>query len=246
MNRIILLTALILSFNRVMAGPVKTEVMSDPDRITQIIKTGTYPDLLGLVRSAYDESKRENGDPVTDAIYKMALTQAPIDKQIKLAIDFSLVQSDKDTLYSGAKTIIRALCAGENIDESARNRGVDELIAILERLRTPSREAYRLASETTDALILLESDSGLDTLLTCNTIVRNYTVVDGWDAKSNASVFEHLLEQYVKIADTEKTTTSPFVKIKVAFYRLCLKRRLQDIEIIPLHPVTNLDNLRPR
>jgi hypothetical protein len=239
----LLLVAMIGNIN---AGPIKQMATDNPDQILQIITTGTYAVVLQLVTDAYNESKAENDEAITKHVYTVALDQASLDKQIPLAVDFSLAQGDFDLKQMGARAIWRALLQGANPDATLRQRAIAKLKSELQALSAPGRAAFEFATQARDALAVLGDDAGLNLFLTSSQNASNYRQKDGWNPTSDASVFQALKTQYEQAAGQPSNENPDLDRIMAAMYELCRARRTQGKEIKPLQPIANLDNLLPR
>jgi len=228
------------------AGPIKQMATTDPDQVFAIINTGTYAEVLQLVTNAYNESKAENDEPVTQYVYIMALDRAPLEKKIPLALDFSLAQNDLDLKQLGARSISRALLQGSNPDATQRQQAIAKLKSELQALAGTSRGAFEFATQARDALAILKDDAGLDIFLTGSQSVSNYRQKDNWTPTSDASVFAALKTQYDQTAADPSNANPDPDKIMAAMYELCRVRRTQSKEIKPLQPLKNIDALLPK
>jgi hypothetical protein len=242
----IVLLSILATASIVNAGPIKNMATTNPDQVKQIIETGSYADVLQLARDAYNESKAESDDPVTQYVYTLVLDQASLDKKIPLAIDFSLVQTDLLVKQFGARAIWLATLQGATITTTQKQQAITKLKDGLGSLTTRSRDAFDFARHAADALIVLGDDAGLDVSLTDKQTVSNYSKKDGWNPTSAATVFQQLKQQYDQLgADPNNANPEPD-KIMAATYELCRIRRTQNKEIKTLQPLANLDNLLPK
>ncbi len=227
------------------AGPITDIMTNDPEEVRQIIESGTYQELLQFVQNAYTESKQADGE-VAQYAYILAIDQAPLDKRVQLAIDFSLANPELIIKQFGARSVSIAVAQGATIPTAQRDQVIAKLKTELSALGTPSREAFDFARGASDALMVLGDDAGLDVFLTNTQTVGSYRSKDGWEPTSAASVFAQLKTDYEqKAADPRNENPDPD-RVMAAAYELCRVRRTQDKEIKPLQPLANLDQLLPK
>lgn len=227
------------------AGPITDMMTNNPEQARQIIESGTYSVLLQFVQDAYAESRQANGD-IAQYAYILALDQAPLDKKVPLAIDFSLAKPELVIKQFGARGISVALAQGATVTTAQRDQLLSRIKSELAALSTPSREAYDFARSSAETLMLLGDDAGLDVFLTDTQSVSNYRSADNWEPISAASVFAHLKTEYdQRAADPSNSNPNPD-KVLATAYALCSVRRAQNKEIKPVQPIANLDQLLPK
>lgn len=227
------------------AGPIEDMMANNPDQARQIIESGSYADLLQFVQSAYAESTQANGE-LAQYAYILALDQAPLDKKVPLAIDFSLVNPELLIKQFGARSIIIAVTQGATIPTAQRDQVIAKLKTELSALGTPSREAYDFARSAADALMAFGDDAGLDVFLTDTQTAGNYRSKDAWEPTSAASVFAQLKTHYEQRASDAANQNPAPDRVMAAAYELARVRRTQNKEIKPLQPLANLDQLLPK
>jgi hypothetical protein len=143
------------------AGPITDMMTNNPEEVRQIIESGTYQELLQFVQNAYTESKQADGE-VAQYAYILAIDQAPLDKRVQLAIDFSLANPELIIKQFGARSVSIAVAQGATIPTAQRDQVIAKLKTELSALGTPSREAFDFARGASDALMVLGDDTGLD------------------------------------------------------------------------------------
>lgn len=223
-------------------GPIKTMVENNPDQIIQTIQTADYPTLLQFVQDAYSESKAENDGPITQYVYTIALDRAPTDKQVRLATDFSLAQSDLDMKQMGARAITKIMLSGSSVPQVERENAINKLKNELGAIGQ-QRASYGFASQAANALIALGDQSGLDVFLTDAQTVRNYSLKDKWQPASPASLFQTLQSQYLQSAASPTSRDPDWDKLMAAFYGMCASRRSAGQEVKPDQPITDLGRM---
>lgn len=224
------------------AERISNMVTNNPEQVMHTITTGTYPELLALVRDAYTESKTADGASA-QYVYVLALDQAPIDKKVALAVDFSLAQADMSVKQLGARAISTAVLKGATIDATQRQQAIAKLKEQLTQATTPSRDAFEFAVQAAKALILFGDDAGLDVWLTDTQTVGNYAKKDGWEPASEPSLFAQLKTQYDQQAAAPENVNADVERVMAAAYELCRVRRTQSKEAKPISPLANLDRL---
>ena len=226
------------------AGPIRNMAVSDPEGTLNYIRSADYPTLLQFVRDAYAEYLAENKDPVLEYAYIIGINEASLDKQIKLALDFSLAQSDMTVRQMGARAIWLALIKGATPDQNLKQQTVAKLKADLSGLTAPSREAFDFARHASNALMLLGDDAGLDVFLTDKENVSNYSAKDNWNPTTTPAAFQQLADQYTQLANDPSNTNSEVEKTIATVYLRAKDRRNQGQEVKALQPIINLQNLR--
>jgi hypothetical protein len=221
------------------AGPIRDMILKNPERLETIIKDSSYKDLLTFINNGYAESQGET-DGLTQYAYTAALAMASADKQVDLALDFSLTKPDLSLKASGATVIIDAVLSGTAMSSTQRDRAGAELKSELQALSSKGQSSFYFAYKAAEALIVLNDDAGLDVFLTDAETVRNYSLKDRWTPTSAATLFQQLQDAYTRQA---KTSDKDWDKIMAATYGLCRARRAQGIGVNPIHPLVNLDNL---
>lgn len=221
------------------AGTVRDMMLNDPEQLEQKIEKGNYSDLLTFVNNAYTESQSET-DGLTQYAYLAVLAKASSDKQVRLAIDFSLTKSDLSLKALGAETITNAVLNGTTISSTQQEQAKAKLKSELQALSRKGQAAYDFAQNAASALIVLSDDAGLDVFLTDTKMVRSYSLKDNWTSTSPVSLFQTLKDNY-----TSQVTASGknWDKIMAATYELCRARRAGSIEVKPIRPLANLQNL---
>lgn len=219
--------------------------MENPDAVFQMIKSADYPQLLQFVQSAYSESKAENDEPLTQYAYTQALDQASGERAVRLAVDFALDQADLNIKYFGAQAILRAKLAGATIASDLRDQAITRLKDKLSALSGSGQLSYDFARSAANALVVWGDDAGLDVLLTSSAYVTTYSKIDGWTSSSPAALFETLKTKYQQKAQLPNQGNTEVQQITSYMYELCRLRRVGQIEIKVLHPLVDLEKLRP-
>ncbi len=232
------------TMSTVSAGPIKDMATNDPEGTLAFIQSADYPTLLQFVQDAYAEYLAENQDPVLQYTYMIAINEAGVEKQIQLAVDFSLAQTDLLIKQMGARAIFLALTKGAEPDAALRQQAITALKASVQGISQPSREAYDLARFASYALMLLEDDAGLDIFLTDTETVRNFQVKDNWEAGSDASLFQTLAASYTQAAGEVGNENPDWDHIMAGVYDLAKVRRLESKEIKPINPIKSLSALK--
>lgn len=238
---------LILTFLLAMnahAGPIRDRAMTDPEGTLTFIRTANYADFLKFVRDAYAEYLAENKDPVLEYTYMLAINEAALDKQIPLALDFSLVQADMVIRQMGARAIYLALIKGAQLDAARRQQTLSKLKTDLQTLTSPSREAFDFARYAAYALMLLSDDVGLDVFLTDSETLGTYRLKDNWQPDSAATTFQSLASQYTQRAADPSNQDPEWDKTLSAAYFLAKERRNQGKEVKSLQPINSLERLK--
>lgn len=223
-------------------GSISDMVTNNPEQVMYIITTGSYPELLALVRDAYTESKTADG-ATAQYVYVLAIDQSPADKKVGLALDFSLTQADMSVKQLGARMISTAMLKRVSIDASQREAAIAKLKEQLAQASTPSMDAFEFAGQAARALILLGDDAGLDVWLTDAQTVSNYARKDGWAPTSEAAVFAQLKTLYDQQATAPQNVNADVERVIAATYELCRVRRTQSKEVKSINPLANLDQL---
>jgi len=232
----------LLMTSLVNAGPINDMVTNNPEQVMGIITTGTYSQVLALVRDAYTESKTADG-ATAQYVYILALDQAPSDKKIALAVDFSLAQTDMTVKQLGARAISTAMLKGVAINAAQRQQVIAKLKEQLAQATKPSQDAFEFAIQASKALVFLADDAGLDVWLTDSQTVSNYAKKDGWQSTSDAAFFAQLKTQYDQQAAAPENVNPDIERTIAATYDLCRVRRTQSKEIKPINPLANLEHL---
>ena len=227
------------------AGRVK-DMAANPEQMATFIRTASYADLLQFVRDADAERKADPEDALLEYAYVLALNEAPLNKQIQLNLDFTLVQTDMMTRQTGARAIYQALLLGAEIEQPIRGTLLIKLKADLAALTTAGQDVYDFARYAIYSLMLLGDDIGLDNFLTDTETIRNLSVKDNWTATTEAARFEQLATQYTQRANDVNNTNNDWEKTVATAYNLAKTRRMQAREVKPLAPTANLDQLIKR
>ncbi len=227
----------------VIAGPIRDMAINNPEQVNQLIQGATYAELLTFVNDAYAESQGET-DGVCEYAYLLALSHAPPDQQVPLAVDFSLAKPHLDLKRGGAASISSAVVNGTSITQTVKNQAIAKLKSELQLLQQHGQEAFNFAQNAANALVLLGDDAGLDMFLTDSQIVRNYQLKDQWDATTPAGHFADLRDEYAQRAADPATGNPEWEKTISDVYELCRARRAENIEVKPLNPLVNLVQVR--
>ena len=230
----------------VYGGTIKDLVTNHPDQWQTIMESGSYTQMLQFIQSAYTEYQANPKDGVLQYAYLGALDKVSAANPVAISLDFTLNQPDMNLREIGAHTVYQAVLKGVSMDQATRDRLVTKLKADIGELKAPSQEAFQFARYGVYALMLLGDDIGLDDFLTDKTQVRNLSVKDDWDAKTEAAHFQQLTNQYTQLASSPGTRNNDWQKTVAAFYRLAEARRAQGEEVKPLHPTVDLDGLKKR
>ncbi len=226
--------------------PIHSVTSTDEAQKSSSVDQVNYSDALRQLRDAYAKSKADPGDLKAQYQFIGRLAVMPGDMQVPLAVDFCLVQKDLTLETSGASTLVTALSQGMVIQASRRGQAAIELKKDLGELTSNDRRMFEFAVQAANALLLLGDDTGLDILLTDKQTARNYCVLDEWDTDSDPSIFQQLATKYHRLARTSDKKHCQFAAVKAALYNLCRARRLAGQEIVPLHPLVNLQELLPK
>jgi len=243
MKTLILILAL-ASLCTLNAGPIKNMAVNDPEGTLNFIRAADYATLLQFVRDAHAEYLVENKDPVLEYTYIIGINEASLDKQVRLALDFSLAQSDMNVRQMGARAIWLALIKGATPDQALKQQVIAKLRTDLSGLTSPSREAFDFARYASNALMLLGDDAGLDVFLTDKENVSNYTAKDNWNPTTTPAAFQQLADQYTQLANDPSNTNSEVEKTMAAVYLRAKDRRNQGQDVKALQPIINMQNLR--
>jgi len=239
-----LIICLAATVNIANAGPIKDMATNDPEGTLAFIQSADYPTLLQFVQDAYAEYLAENQDPVLQYTYIIALNEAGLDKQVRLAVDFSLAQSDILIKQIGARAIFLSLTKGSTPDGPLRQQAVTALKSNIQGLSQPSREAYDFARYAAYALMLMNDDAGLDMFLTDTETVGNYQAKDGWQPESDANTFQALAGNYTQAAAEPGNENPEWDHIMAGVYELARLRRVESKEVKHLNPLKNLGALK--
>lgn len=229
-----------------MAGPIKTQITTNPESVSTLLQSGSYQDILTFVRAAYTESKAEGDDETTQYAYLMVLANAPAAMRIPLAVDFAMEEADPLLNAQGARAVRLALLDGASLSAPEKQALVAKLKSKLSALSGSSKAGYDFARFAADALMVLADDAGLDVFLTGAESVGNLKSLDGWTPTSDASVFAQLKTSYDQKANDTANENRAADKVTAALYELCRIRRTENKEIKPLQPLANLDQLLPK
>jgi len=233
-----------MTLGNLSAGPIKDMATNNPDGMMNYIHTADYPTLLQFVQDAYAEHLAAPDDAILQYVWTLAINEADLTKQIPLATDFSLSQGDLAMKQLGARAIWLATLQGATPTPTQKEQAITKLKAQLSALTTPSQEAFQVALYTSNALLVLGDDAGLDALLTSKEDVSNYRAKDNWTPTSTATVFQTLATQYTQLGNDPNTANNDVEKTTAAFYRRAKERRDQNKEVKALQPLVNLDQIK--
>ncbi len=203
------------------------------------VTTSNYKDLLLFLNKAYDKSASDNTG-LQEYWFLAALTQVPAAEQLDVAIDFALTKPRLSLKTEAADIIKRAVYGEGAITPAQEERARKVLKEQLSSFSEKGSYAYLFAERAAEALVALGDDAGLDVWLTTDTTSSNYSVADGWDETSPASLFDNLVQRYATDAKSSNRAAAMF---KASLYKLCQARREHGTEIKPIRPIINLSTL---
>jgi len=231
-----------------LAGPIKTQVTTNPESVSTLLQSGSYAGMLAFVRAAHAESIAENDDEITQYAYLMVLANAPAAMRIPLAVDFAMDVNDITLNAQGARAVRSSLVsdAPPTLSQAQKDVLLQKLKVKLTGLSSAGESAFDFARLAAEVLMLLNGDVGLDIYLTGTETVGNLKILDGWTPTSEASVFAQLKASYDQKANDPANENRGSDKVTVALYELCRIRRTENKEIKTLEPLANLDQLLPK
>lgn len=240
--RLLITWILVLHSKCLLAGQISTVMETDPGSLFKIVQSGSYPEVLRLVRGAYAESHADPSAFGAESILELALNTPAEKDRIQLAIEFSLAQNDFEMNLRGTMLLVRVLVNGATFDRKRREQIVGELKNMIIATTVPSKDGFKFVQEASDLLLLLGNDAGLDLYLTSRDAFRSSSVADNWSSDSSASVFRELQVKYDLRAKADSESPK-WDMLKARLYGLCSARRDKGQLIEPIHPWANLDHL---
>ncbi len=199
--------------------------------------------LQERLRKLNEIEKKLDGSEDPAFLINSIIGTASMEDQISLSAGFLLARPKLADRFQGARYILNAVVAGTPVSSPLREMAITSLVASLKIATSNEARSYEFYMEAAKALMVLNSDIGLDIFLTNRVLMENLQLKDQWNFTSPSLKFSELSKKY-STAYSSGSGNLQWNCVYSHFYFLASERAVSGGRIQSLNPIVNLEAIK--
>jgi hypothetical protein len=214
--------------------------VEDPAALINSFRAAEIDEKIGLLNNLNAQASSPDADAgALEYLQYILLAQESVESRIQIAQRYLLAHEDLNLRETGVDFLIDGVIAG--VPAAASKKTQRSLTDLLRRTDSTGLESYRFADKLARALVMMESDVGLDVFLTNSKTIKNYSRKDKWGADSPPEKLQELSLKYQEKFDQSQPNEWDFFWSK--FYQLAETRREQGQLLTANDPLIDLESV---